>query len=740
MTLDLFQTYPRGPIVLAEILRPGQKRVFTEHRPPNIEDFQAHLEGRLALGLIPEKAISIDFDHHEPPELRPLLDLFRELGVPAYYGPSTTRGSRVWVFFGEPSGNLEELARGLASIAQTLGLPAEYFPNGSKPTLLPLFGYYNGQPRPLYSSRTEEPVSLPFAPEYADPEHLRRVARAGELLRVALSQRPPSRHDSLLAFLNLAHRLGVLEEATVLFASEAVFDRWGIREDGSRTLEAWKDEVARAAEAARSSEYERKRGFSYLREAGYDLRPLNRIAAHLLWPEPKPLESLLNPLPLWPEGVLPDPLEDFVFRVSENLAIERTPVALGVLAVLSGVLSHKGAEVRPEPGNAAWRETPNLWLALIAPPGSGKSPLIRTVAAPLWAIERELAQENAERRKAFERELLEWKSLKAEERVEVERPEPPLERRLVVADATPEKLATLLTGNRGLMVLLDELKGLLASWHREDRAQGRALFLSAYSGEPFVVDRVMRGTEYLERPVLALLGATTPGPWHRLLEEAHRLGSEADGLLQRITPVIVELRPYREDPPEVPPEVLKAYEDFVRGLWASEDYQERVLTPTPQAYKLWRDWRADLEDQVRDETLPETWRSLVAKWKGLTARLAGVLAAAHGEVAISDRALALSVLLVKEVLEPHAKRAWRFRGADLSPAKRLAQYLLKHRPESFSLREVYRGEWGGLDRREEAQAALDLLLKAGWVVEVPAGRWPRYELNPRVQEVVGGQG
>lgn len=739
--LELFTSSLRPPIVLAEVLGPGQKRVRTEHRPPTMEDLQAHLEGRTALGVLLDRALSLDFDHHARPDLRPFSRLLQDLGVPFYAGSGTTRGSRYWVFFQEPPPDLERLAQGLAGLARALGFaPVEGYPNGGKPVILPLFGHLNGQPRPLYSSRTKQPVSLPFEPEYADPELLRRVVRAGELLRVALSRRPPSRHDALLAFLNLAHRLGVLPEATVLFGHEVLWRAWGVEEDGSRTIEVWQDEVARAAEAAQDPGYERKRGLAYLQETGYDLRPLTKVAARLLWPEPKPLDSLLTPLPPWPEGILPDLLEDLLRRLGANLAIERTAIGMAVLGVLSAVLAHRGALVMPEPGNAAWREPVNLWIALIAPPGAGKSPLLRAVAAPLWAIERELAQENAERRKEFERALLEWKSLKANERTEMDRPEPPLDRRLVVSDSTPEKLASILAGNRAVLVLLDELKGLLASWRREDRAQGRALFLSSYSGEPAVVDRVLRGTEYLERPLVAILGATTPGPWHALLEESHQLASEADGLLQRITPVIAELQPYRDDPPEVPPSTLEAYEAFVRALWTSEDYQDRVLTPTPEASRLWRDWRADLEAMVRDQNLPESWRSLVAKWKGLTARLAGILAAAHGEVVVSERSLALAILLLKEVMEPHAKRAWRFRGADLSPAKRLAQYLLKHRPERFTVRGIYRGEWGGLDRKEEAQRAVDLLLRAGWIVEVGEGRWPRYELNPRVQEVAGGQG
>lgn len=679
-----------------------------------------------------DKAISLDFDHHPPEALAPLLRVFGELNIPAYFGPGTTRGSRFWLFPSETE-RLESLAQGLARLAKALGFwSVEGYPNGRKPVILPFFGALNGNPRPLYDL-SGNPASLPFRPQEASREALVRLVKAGELLQAALSHRPPSRHDALLAFLNLAHRLGVLEEAKVLFGHEVLWKAWGLEDDGSRSLAAWQDEVERAAEAARSSEYGHKRGLGYLKEAGFSLKVLGEVAAQILWPKPVPLETLSQPLPRWPQGLLPGPVEDFVYRWSEAKAVEPTPLAMATLTVASAILAARGVEVLPEPGNATWREPSVLWTLIIAPPGFGKSPLLRAAADPILALKGELADENAALEEAFRLELAAWEATPRKERGP--KPAAPPRRRLLVSDATPEALAEILAVNPAVLALLDEVKGLLTTWRREDRAHGRAFFLSCYSGEPAVVDRITRGTVYLKRPLLALLGAIQPGPWHQVVEEARRLGSEADGLLQRLVPVVGELLPYTSKPSPVPDAVLTGYRTAIRRLWEDQRLKDLSLQPTKDAYNLWRDWRADTEEAIRDISLPEAWRSYLGKRLGLTARIAGILAALWGEESISERSMGLAIILVGDVLEAHAKKAWRVQSLDISPAVRLGKALLKDRPERFTRRDVYRNEWGGITSAQEAEAAIAVLLRAGWLEEVLEGRRVVYRVNPRVEEV-----
>ena len=310
-----FVSKPQTRTLLGELTQNG-KRVWWEERPPSEEDLRAHLEGRKLLGLVPDKAIGLDFDRTPPEGLRPLLDALSALGTPAYSGPGNTRGSRVWIFLEEPQEDLEALAKGLARVARLLLGPehaVEAYPNGTRGLFLPLYGFLNGQPRPLYEAWSGQRVGLPFQPRHADPEGLRRLVKAVPFLEVALQKRPSGpRHDAGMVVLNLAHRAGVLEEAKALIGTEPVYRAWGLED--SRTLEAWQEELARLAEAAASPEYDHKRGLPFLKEVGLDPAPLASLLGEVRereeWPEPLPLDTLEAPLPPWKRGLLPEALEE----------------------------------------------------------------------------------------------------------------------------------------------------------------------------------------------------------------------------------------------------------------------------------------------------------------------------------------------------------------------------------------------------------------------------------------------
>ena len=85
----------------------------------------------------------------------------------------------------------------------------------------------------------------------------------------------------------------------------------------------------------------------------------------------------------------------------------------------------------------------------------------------------------------------------------------------------------------GLLVVRDELVGLLASWDREGREADRAFFLEAWNGtNSFDTDRIGRGTILIPNLCLSVFGGIQPDKLTEYLEQAsHALGN--DGMLQR---------------------------------------------------------------------------------------------------------------------------------------------------------------------------------------------------------------
>ncbi len=124
------------------------------------------------------------------------------------------------------------------------------------------------------------------------------------------------------------------------------------------------------------------------------------------------------------------------------------------------------------------------------------------------------------------------------------KPNPPPVRqpRCIINDATPEKVAEILSrGPNGSLMVHDELAGWLGGFDRYSSGQSsRAFYLSGWSGGPYTQDRVGRGKSDADAEIrvdnlaLCILGGIQP-------DRLERLGDlTSDGLLQRFLPVLMK--------------------------------------------------------------------------------------------------------------------------------------------------------------------------------------------------------
>lgn len=189
---------------------------------------------------------------------------------------------------------------------------------------------------------------------------------------------------------------------------------------------------------------------------------------------------------------------------------------------------NRRAVIEPKANDVDWLVTPNLWGGVIAPPGQLKSPLIDAVCAPVEAI-----QTDWERAYEAEMEDYAMENKKHELRVRAweqkfiqheknphkypspahpgDGPPKPVFRRIIVNDATQEKLHEILSENPcGVLVVRDELTGWLAQLDKPGWEDARAFYLSAWNGNStFTVDRIGRGT--IHAPIcVSMLGGIQP--------------------------------------------------------------------------------------------------------------------------------------------------------------------------------------------------------------------------------------
>jgi putative DNA primase/helicase len=492
------------------------------------------------------------------------------------------------------------------------------------------------------------------------------------------------------------------------------------------------------------------------------------------WPAPEPLGGDLPPVEPFSSDLLPESFRALVDDVSERMQTPIDFAAATTVVTLAGCVNRR-ATIQPKEKDTGWVVVPNVWGANVGPPGQLKSPLVNAVTAPVRVIDELYRQEyesalcefECEKEKA-ELERTAWReSYKGAIKKGVAKPDrpystlkPPAHGRLIVVDATFEKLHEILAENpSGVLVIRDELTGWLSELDRVGREGERAFFLSAWNGDtPHTIERIGRGSIHVPACCVSLFGNIQPARLRTYLVDAIQDGPANDGLFQRFQVLVWPDTP-REwrlidrspnaDAAERARKVFKALTEL------SAD-EPRRLSFAPDAQELFNEWFTELEAKIRGGQLHPALEAHLGKYRslmpslGLLFELADWAAGLGGGESVSlDHTRQAADCC--ECLQGHA---WRVYSCIVSPELRAARQLgekVKGRQvgkvdeESglyvISAREVYLKGWSGLDTPERVYSAIEILRDAGWLRPErqepgPNGGRPakRHVVNPRVFE------
>lgn len=270
-----------------------------------------------------------------------------------------------------------------------------------------------------------------------------------------------------------------------------------------------------------------------------------RTVPNLPPPNPVPRPEDLRPADLWgqfpvpplPVGLLPEVVEGFAVASSETMGADPSGVAMSALSVAAAALPD---HVRLQPmRNSAWSEPARLWVMLSGLPSTMKSPIMDAAVRPLAKIDAQLVRE-------WQRRTGEYEYLTKEEQRATLRP---MQIRSRLVDTTVEALQEVLKGTTtGLLVHRDELSGWFGAMERYGSggsgAADRAVWLSAYNGSEYAINRVGRGVVLIENLSVSILGGIQPD----LIREIAGKAGE-DGLLQRFLPIVLQPSALAKDVP-----------------------------------------------------------------------------------------------------------------------------------------------------------------------------------------------
>ncbi len=485
---------------------------------------------------------------------------------------------------------------------------------------------------------------------------------------------------------------------------------------------------------------------------------------------PRAITVDLPTVPALDPRMIPASVREWLTDIAERGCF---PLEYGTAAAIVGVsgLIGRRLAIRPKRRDH-WLVVPNLWGAIVGPPGIQKSPPVEEALRPLrrlvadakdrhaqamtdWrarqlvAASKKTAAKDALKKaagkKASEEELTEL----AREATCVADEEEPKERRYLVNDASIEKLGELMAENpSGLTWFRDELIGLLRTLDREGHQSDRGFLLESWSGRnSYTFDRIQRGTISIPSCCLAIFGTIQPGPLSRYLQRSIS-GEEADGFIPRFQILLYPDPPATFVNVDRFPETEaknRAYAVFqaidqldpaALGCEVDEETGIPFVRFAPDAQEFFDEWRVELENRLRSGTLSSIMAMHLAKYRSLMPSLAlefhlcdSCPQTRPGEpyrwarldpVPLQPAMLAAAWC---ELLESHAHRIYQSAmDGDIDGAIKLDERIRGSLPNPFSIRDVQRKGWSGLGSNEEVRRAIGILedRRRVKVVEIPS--------------------
>jgi Protein of unknown function (DUF3987) len=339
-------------------------------------------------------------------------------------------------------------------------------------------------------------------------------------------------------------------------------------------------------------------------------------------------------------------------------------------------------------------------------------------------------------------------------------PSQPRHRRYKSNDATVEKLGEMLRDNpNGLLILRDELVGLLASWEKSGHEGDRTFYLESWNGSSsFDTDRIGRGSIFIPNLCLSLFGGIQPDKLRSLLELiADALAN--DGTLQRFQILVYPDNTPWEWRDQIPDkaardavyDIFEKLADFEPVNWGASPSDTYNKFPffkfSHEAQELFIEWSTKLH---REKIATEDDQLIVqhlAKYEKLFASLALIFhlvdCAANNATGDVRKEAALLAWAWCDYLETHARRCYSLLADDgacsaLALSKKIEDGKLK---DGFTGHEVLRHGWRYLSKPESVQPALAWLEDRGWIRSLPiptTGKGGRptiaYQINPKTQK------
>ena len=467
------------------------------------------------------------------------------------------------------------------------------------------------------------------------------------------------------------------------------------------------------------------------------------------WPEPTPLPNALPPVDPFDADLLPDALRAWVMDIAHRMQCPPDFPAVAALVALSSLIGAR-AVVQPK-ARDDWQVVPNLWGAGVGRAGVKKSPAFSEALKPLhrlqaaeielwqaahdaWELDCKVAAMQGDANEKKAKGMASKDPAAARALLDpIDTPAEPVARRFIVNDATVEKMGELMQQNEwGTLSYRDELYGLLTGLDKQGQEGSRAFMLQAYDGnQGYTFDRIGRGTVFIPRVCLAMIGGIQPSRIQGYVRDAVSGGSGDDGLLQRFGLIVwpdisTDFVHVDQWPDTLAKQTAWAVFERLAALQPANDTEPVIWRFDNAAQALFVEWLVPFEVEIRGDDLHPAMVSHLSKYRKLIPALALLFALIDtpdsGGV-IHEREL-IRALSLGDYLRTHANRLY---AAAVIPETTDAVTLLSRIKagklmdkdgvilDSFTPRDVAVKHWAGLDTPDAVRKAADVLTVYDWL-------------------------
>lgn len=388
-------------------------------------------------------------------------------------------------------------------------------------------------------------------------------------------------------------------------------------------------------------------------------------------------------LPDFPTDLLPPVIASYAQDQAELIGVDPAVIGMASIGVAAAALDDR-VQIQPKRYDPTWTESARLWVGIVGDPSAKKSPGISKAMSPAFKVDKKWREATASAKAKWEKECKDAGK-------DGEKPPAPLEQRLVVNDVTIEKLADILSRSvpRGIMTYQDELSGWLASMDAYKAGAGgkdKAAWLEAYNGGARSVDRVVRGSQFVENFSACVLGGIQPS-----VIQSYANSASHDGMLQRFILIHAgDARMGKDRRPDM--DAKQRYADLICHL-AEVIPSENVVTLSEDAHVI----REAVDERLHRFTISHPNKYLTAalgKWSGLFARLllvyhacdvAGTSQHPAGKKVSAKSAQKVADLMMSALL-PHAMRFYQGLDTTQDNAREIAALLLARQWDRFTVK------------------------------------------------------